>query len=297
MTFITDHRDQYGVEPICQVLPIAPSTYHKHALEQREPERRSRRAQRDAVVCEEIRRVYNASDGVYGARKVWRQLIRDGVVVARCSVERLMRKMVLKGALRSSTPRTTIAAKDAFAPEDYVRRDFTADAPNQLWVSDITYVRTLLGFVYVAFVLDVFSRKIVGWSVSSSLSTDLPLTALEQALAERDIGSGLIHHSDRGSQYLAIRYTQRLADFGIQGSVGSVGDSYDNAMAESLNALFKAELIHRYRWDDRQHVETRTFKWVHWFNHERLLEPLGYISPVEFEAQFHQCQASLENAA
>lgn len=298
VTFIDEHRAQYGVEPICAVLPIAPSTYYKRVMERRAPSRRSARAQRDSELKVQIRRVYESSAGVYGARKVWRHLVQeDGLTVARCTVERLMRAMGLRGVVRTSAPRTTIPAKDAFAPEDRVRRDFTADAPNRLWVSDITYVRTDRGFAYVAFVTDVFSRRIVGWNIASSLSTDLPLTALEQALSQRELGTDLVHHSDHGSQYLSLRYTKRLEDEGIHLSVGTVGDSYDNALAESINALFKAELIRRRRWSGRQAVETATCEWVHWFNHHRLLEPIGYVSPVAFETEFHQRQALREKAA
>lgn len=295
--FIDEHRGEYGVEPICSVLPIAPSTYYKHVAERRTPERRSPRAKRDSVLRREVQRVHTESDGVYGARKVWRQLRREGISAARCTVERLMSDLGLRGVVRSRKPTTTIPAGKAFAPKDLVRRQFGACAPNRLWVADITYVRVRSGFVYVAFVLDAFSRRIVGWAVSASLHADLPLTALEQALAERVVDDDLVHHSDRGSQYLAIRYTSRLEDAGVHASVGSVGDSYDNALAESLNALFKTEVIHRKSWTDRQEVEHATLAWVHWFNNSRLLEPIGYVPPVEFEAQFHHRQALRENAA
>lgn len=297
MTFIDEHRDAYGVEPICALLQIAPSTYRKHVRERRRPELRSPRARSDESMRAEIRRVYAESNDVYGSRKVWRQLCREDTMVARCTVERLMRDMGLAGVTRRRRPRTTIPVRGADRPRDLVNRQFVADAPNRLWVADITYVRTGRGFVYVAFVLDVFSRCIVGWSVSSSLKADLAISALEQALHARDVGDDLVHHSDRGSQYLAIRYTNRLRDCGVQASVGSVGDSYDNAMAESLNALFKAELIRRRTWANIREVEHATFGWVHWFNNKRLMEPLGDIPPLEFEANFHQRQALRERAA
>lgn len=298
--FIHEHRDQYGVESICSVLPIAPSTYYKWARELREPDSRSKRSTRDDALRASVQRVHEESDGVYGSRKVWRQLRREDVLVARCTVERLMRETSLAGATRRRRPRTTLPAREAASPSDLVNRAFVADAPNRLWVADITYVPTRSGFVYVAFVLDVFSRYIVGWSVSSSLKTDaLTLTALEQALHARKVGEDLVHHSDRGAQYLAFRYTNRLKELGVQASVGTVGDSYDNAMAESLNALFKAELIYHRgaTWNGLRDVEHATLKWVHWFNNKRLMEALGNIPPVEFEHDFYQRQALRERAA
>src|SRR5512144_1447923 len=245
--FIEDHRDAYGVKPICKVLPIAPSTYYLHAARRADPSRRSARAQRDGLLEQHIRRVWDENFQVYGARKVWRQLLREGMVVARCTVERLMRHNGLKGVVRGKPVRTTISDQATPGPLDRVKRQFRADRPNALWVSDFTYVLTWQGFVYVAFIIDVFARRIVGWKVSASARTDFVLDALEQALYERPpVGPArLIHHSDRGVQYVSIRYTERLAEAGIEPSVGSVGDSYDNALAETVIGLFKAEVIHR----------------------------------------------------
>ena len=246
---IDAHRAVYGVEPICRVLPIAPSTYHAHAARRADPKRLPARARRDAALMIEIRRVYEANFCVYGVRKIWRQLGREGIRVARCTVARLMRAMGLQGAVRGKPVRTTISDTAAPCPLDRVNRQFQAPRPNVLWVSDFTYVATWSGFVYVAIVMDVFSRRIVGWRTSTSLRTDLALDALEQGLwtrarDQRDV-TGLVHHSDRGVQYLAIRYTERLVEAGIEPSVGSVGDSYDNALAETINGLFKAEVIRR----------------------------------------------------
>jgi transposase InsO family protein len=287
VAFIDEHRAAYGVESICSVLPIAPSTYYARKTLEREPERRSVRAKRDEQLCEAIRRVYHGSTRRYGAFKVWQQLNRDGIRVARCTVERLMRQMGLVGVVRGRKTRTTLPAETDERPLDLVDRKFVATRPNQLWVADITYVATWAGFVYVAFVIDVFSRYIVGWRVSSSLRSDLALDALEQALHARDFEGPLIHHSDRGVQYLSIRYTERLEEAGIEPSVGSVGDSYDNALAETIIGLFKAEVIeHLGPWRGREHVEFETLKWVSWFNNERLLGPIGNIPPAEFEAEY-----------
>lgn len=302
VTFIDDHREQYGVEPICKLLPIAPSTYYSYKAQQTDPKRRSARVRRDEYLCEEIRRVWKDNLEVYGVRKIWRQLLREGVSVARCTVERLMRDMGLFGAIRGGKYKTTTQpAEEVDRPQDLVERDFTAERPNQLWVSDLTYVATWSGFVYVAFVIDAFSRRIVGWRVSNSLRSDLALDALEQALWERDEDrqERLIHHSDRGIQYLSIRYTERLAEAGIEPSVGSKGDSYDNALAESVIGLFKTEVIHRNGpWRGREDVELATLKWVWWFNHHRLLEPIGYIPPVEHEqAYYRRKEESLPVAA
>lgn len=288
--FIDDHRDVYGVEPICKVLPIAPSTYHLHAARQANPDRRSARAQRDEVVGQQIRQVWDENFQVYGARKVWRQLLREGLTVARCTVERLMRRHGLRGVIRGKPVRTTISDKATLCPLDRVNRQFRADRPNALWVSDFTYVSTWQGFVYVAFVIDVFARRIVGWKVSSSARTDFVLDALEQALhARRPVSQGsLIHHSDRGVQYVSIRYTERLAEAGIEPSVGSVGDSYDNALAETINGLYKAEVIHRQSWKNREAVELATLTWVDWFNHRRLLAPIGNVPPAEAEADYYR---------
>jgi putative transposase len=291
--FIDEHRELYGVEPICKVLPIAPSTYYEEKARQADPSRLPARAHRDAVLSEEIRRVWEENRMVYGARKVWRQLNREGVPVARCTVERLMGKMGLRGAVRGKRVWTTVADDSAARPADLVERDFTADRPNQLWVADLTYVATWSGFVYVAFVFDVFSRMVVGWRVSRSLRSDLALDALEQALYARPNTERLVHHSDRGVQYLSIRYTERLAEAGIESSVGSVGDSYDNAMAETIIGLFKTEVIHRLGpWRNRDQVEMETLIWVDWFNNRRLLEAIGNIPPAEYEELYYRCQES-----
>ena len=274
--FIDEHRGVYGVESICRVLPIAPSTYYAHALRQAAPERRSLRAQRDELLGGHIQRIWEENFQVYGVRKVWRQLKREGVEAARCTVERLMRRQGLQGVVRGKPVKTTLSDKSRPCPLDRVNRQFRAERPNALWVSDFTYVSTWQGFVYVAFVIDVFARRIVGWRVSNSARTDFVLDALEQALYARrpfDQGS-LIHHSDRGVQYVSIRYTQRLAEAGVEPSVGSVGDSYDNALAETINGLYKAEVIHRRSWQNREAVELATLEWVDWFNHRRLLEPI-----------------------
>jgi transposase InsO family protein len=294
VAFIDDHRGTYGVEPICQVLPIAPSTYYAHKARAADPTRRSERARRDEQLHEDIRRVWEANRCVYGARKVWRQLRREGRAVARCTVERLMRTAGLEGVVRGRRVRTTIPADLADErPRDLVQRAFCAERPNQLWVADFTYVATWRGMVYVAFVIDVFSRRIVGWRASSAMRTDLALDALEQALHERETDKRLVHHSDRGVQYLSIRYTERMAEAGIEASVGSKGDAYDNAMAESVIGLFKTEVIrHAGPWKGLDDVEYATLEWVAWFNHHRLLAPLGYLPPAEYEAQYVLSQAA-----
>ena len=291
VTFIDAHREAYGVEPICEVLPIAPATYYRHQACQAHPETRSRRAQRDVWLTAQIQRVWDENFAVYGPRKVWQQLGREGIVVARCTVERLMRQMGLQGAVRGRRFKTTIADDGAARPADLVKREFVATRPNQLWVADLTYVATWRGFVYVAFVIDVFARHIVGWRVSSSLRTDLALDALEQALYARPTSDELVHHSDRGSQYLSIRYTERLAEAGIEPSVGSVGDSFDNALAESVIGLYKTEVIRRRGpWRHLEAVEFATLEWVDWFNHRRLLTPIGNVPPAEFEQQYYLAQ-------
>ena len=299
VAFIDEHRAEYGVEPICSVLPIAPSTYHEHRGRQRDPTRRSARDRRDEVLRRQIHRVWDDNHAVYGADKVWRQLGRDRVSVARCTVERLMRDMGLRGATRGRAFRVTTVANHAEPrPPDLVCREFSATRPNRLWVADITYVATWAGFVYVAFVIDVFSRRIVGWRVSKSLRSDLALDALEQALHARPKAEGLIHHSDRGTQYTSIRYTDRLAAAGAERSVGSVGDSFDNALAETINGLYKTEVIHRKGpWRTLEAVEFATLTWVDWFNNRRLLEPLGYLPPAEFEAAYYRGQRSQAKAA
>ena len=273
---------------------MAPSCYRRHAARQRHPQLRSQRAQRDEVLMADIQRVWHANWQVYGADKVWLQMNREGIAVARCTVERLMRAMGLQGARRGKGVRTTVPDKAAPCPLDRVNRVFKAQRPNQLWVSDFTYVSTWQGWLYVAFVIDVFARRIVGWRVSSTMQTDFVLDALEQALYERrPDADALVHHSDRGSQDLSIRYTERLAEARIQPSVGSRGDSYDNALAESINGLYKAELIHRRRpWKTREAVELATLQWVHWFNHTRLLTPIGGIPPAEAEANYWRQLAS-----
>jgi len=290
--FIDDHRDHFGVEPICAVLPIAPSTYFLHKARQAQPARRSARAQQDDDLRAAIQRVWDAHHQVYGPRKVWKQLRREGILVARCTVERLMRDMGLRGAVRGRAwVVTTRNAAAADRPADLVERRFTATRPNQLWVADFTYVATWRGFVYVAFVIDVFARRIVGWRVSSSLRTDFVLDAREQAIYDRrgDGAAALVHHSDRGTQYLSMRYTDRLAEAGIEPSVGSCGDSYDNALAESLIGLFKTEVIHlKGPWRHLKAVEFATLEWVDWFNTRRLLEPVGYVPPAEYEEQYYQ---------
>ena len=288
--FIDDHRDVHGVEPICQVLPIAPSTYYVHAARRADPSRASARQRRDALLCVEIRRVWDENFQVYGVRKIWRQLGREGIAVARCTVARLMRQMGLQGIVRGKAVRTTISDKAAPCPLDRVNRNFRAPAPNRLWVSDFTYVATWPGFVYVAFVIDAYARRIVGWRVSRSARADFVLDALEQALHERRPSQrdGLVHHSDRGVQYLSIKYTERLAEADIAPSVGSVGDSYDNALAETVIGLFKTEVIHRRGpWRGIEAVEFATLEWVHWFNHRRLLEPIGNIPPAEAEDRYY----------
>ncbi|WP_407941600.1 IS3 family transposase [Noviherbaspirillum galbum] len=290
-SFVDHHRDMYGVEPLCKVLQIAPSGYRRHAAQLRDPSKRSARAQRDEALQPQIKRVWESNMQVYGVPKVWKQMNREGFAVARCTVGRLMKLQGLRGAVRGKRVRTTIPDMAAERPQDRVNRQFTANRPNQLWVSDFTYVSTWQGWLYVAFVVDVFARRIVGWRVSSSMTTDFVLDALEQALYARQPGDDgtLIHHSDRGVQYLSIRYSERLAEAKIEPSVGSRGDSYDNALAETINGLYKAELIHRRApWKTKQSVEVATLEWVAWYNHHRLMEPLGYIPPAEAEANYYK---------
>jgi transposase InsO family protein len=290
IAFIDEHRVLHGVEPICRVLPIAPSTYHAHAARRADPGKLPARARRDATLKSEIRRVYEENFRVYGVRKVWRQLLREGIAVARCTVARLMRTMGLQGVVRGKTVRTTISNAAVPCPLDRVNRQFKAPHPNALWVSDFTYVATWAGFVYVAFVIDVFARRIVGWRVSRTAHAGFVLDALEQALHERRParGGGLVHHSDRGVQYLSIKYTERLAEAGIEPSVGSIGDSYDNALAETVNGLYKAEVIHRRGpWRGFEAVELATLEWVDWFNNRRLLGPIGNIPPAEAEVAYY----------
>lgn len=290
IAFIDDHRATHGVEPICRVLPIAPSTYRERVAQRRDRARLSARARRDLELKPQIARVFAENFAVYGVRKVWRQMRREDFTVARCTVERLMRQMGLRGVIRGKPVRTTISDKAAPCPLDHVNRQFHAPAPDRLWLSDFTYVATWAGFVYVAFVIDAYARRIVGWRASRTAHTSFVLDALDQALHERrpQHRGGLVHHSDRGSQYVSIKYTERLAEAGIEPSVGSVGDSYDNALAETINGLYKAEVIHRRGpWRSFEAVEFATLEWVDWFNNRRLLEPIGNIPPAEAEAAYY----------
>lgn len=289
IAFIDDHRDVYGVEPICRLLSIAPSTYFVHVARRADPAKRPPRARRDAALQPHIERIWCENFQVYGVRKVWRQLHREGIEVARCTVARLMRAMGLRGVVRGKTIRTTVSDKAAPCPLDRVNRDFKAPRPNSLWVADFTYVATWSGFVHVAFIVDAFVRRIVGWRVSRTATAGFVLDALEQALhARRPIEGELIHHSDRGVQYVSITYSERLAEAGIAPSVGSVGDSYDNALAEAVIGLFKTEVIRSLGpWRSLEAVEYATLAWVDWFNHRRLLEPIGNIPPAEAEDAFY----------
>ena len=300
IAFVDDHRGAYGVEPICRVLPIAPSTYRDHLAKRAAPEKMSARARRDQVLKVAVARVFAENFKVYGVRKVWRQMRREGFDVARCTVERLMRSLELQGVIRGKPVRTTLSDRAAPCPLDHVNRQFNAPRPNTLWVSDFTYVATWQGFVYVAFVIDTFARRIVGWRASRTAHASFVLDALEQALHDRCPvhRGGLVHHSDRGSQYVSIKYTERLAEAGIEPSVGSVGDSYDNALAETINGLYKAEVIHRRGpWRSFEAVEFATLEWVDWFNHRRLLEPIGNIPPAEAEERYYAQLANQDQAA
>jgi transposase InsO family protein len=296
ISFVDAYRDDHGVEPICRVLAIAPSTYHAHVARRARPEMAPARVKHDTMLSAEIKRVFNENFQVYGVRKVWRQLLREGHDVARCTVARLMKKMALQGVIRGRRVRTTVSDKAVPCPLDYVNRRFRPPRPNSLWVSDFTYVATWAGFVYVAFVIDAYARRIVGWRVSRSAHAGFVLDALEQALHDRKPVSGaLVHHSDRGVQYVSIKYTERLAEAGLLPSVGSVGDSYDNALAETINGLYKAEVIHRRGpWRSLEVVEYATLEWVDWFNNRRLLEPIGHVPPAEAEAAYY---AALEEPA
>ena len=294
--FVDAYRDEHGVEPVCKVLQIAPSTYHAHAARRAKPQTAPTRVRKDAALRIDIKRVFDDNFQVYGVRKVWRQLKRDGHDVARCTVARLMQIMGLQGVIRGRRVRTTVSDKAKPCPLDHVNRQFRAPRPNMLWVSDFTYVATWTGFIYVAFVIDVYARRIVGWRVSRSAHAGFVLDALEQALHDRrPVGGGLVHHSDRGVQYVSIKYTERLAEAGLVPSVGSVGDSYDNALAETINGLYKAEVIHRRGpWRTMEAVEYATLDWVDWFNNRRLLETIGSIPPAEAEAAYY---ANLEEPA
>jgi putative transposase len=293
-SFIDEERSRFGVEPLCKVLQCAPSAYRRHAARQRDPSLRSERTKRDERLSEQVSHLWRVNHSVYGADKVWQQMKREHIEIARCTVERLMRRLGIQGVRRGKSQRTTRPDPKQPCPLDRVNRQFVAERPNQLWVADFTYVSTWQGFVYVAFVIDVFARRIVGWRVSRSMQTDFVLDALEQALhARRPDPNELIHHSDRGSQYLSIRYSERLAEAHIDSSVGSKGDSYDNALAETINGLYKAEVIHRRSsWKTVESVEIATLEWVAWFNHQRLLEPIGYIPPAEAEANYYAAIAT-----
>lgn len=299
VSFVDDYRAEYGVEPICRQLPIAPSTYYEYKAREADPSRLPARARRDAVLKVEIQRVWEEHFQVYGARKVWLQLLREDWQVARCTVERLMAGLGLHGAVRGGKKvRTTVADGTAIYPADLVNRQFQAQRPNQLWVADFTYVATWSGVVYVAFIIDVFARCIVGWRAARSMSADLVLDALEQALWAREGTEGLIRHSDRGSQYLSIRYTERMAHAGIKNSVGSTGDSYDNALAESVIGLYKTEVIHpKGPWESSDPVELATLEWVDWFNHRRLLGPIGDVPPIEVEQTYYKQLKELAEVA
>ena len=291
IAFIDCHREQYGVEPICKVLPIASSLYYEHKRREQYVELVPQRLRQDEYLSGKIITVWKENRSVYGVRKVWKQLQREGFVVARCTVERLMRALGIQGIVRGKKVRTTRPEQAEAQPLDLVNRNFTALRPNQLWVADFTYVATWAGVVYATFVIDVFSRMIVGWKVSSTMQTDLVLDALEQALWKRQVKGDLIHHSDRGSQYLSIRYTEHLAENGIVPSVGSVGSSYDNAMAETIIGLYKTEVINREGpWKKLEAVELATMDWVDWFNNRRLMEPIGDIPPAEFEQMYYNGQ-------
>jgi len=295
MSFIDSHREELGIEPICRELAVAPSSYHAHAARLADPAKRSARSRRDDEIKEQIGQVHEASSGLYGTRKVWHQMRREGSKVAKCTVERLMRAMGLAGVRRGKTTITTVSNPKSACPLDKVNRKFRVNRPNALWVVDFTYVHTWAGFVYVAFVIDAYARRIVGWKVSTAPTASFVLDALEQAIHARRPGpeDGLIHHSDRGVQYLAMNYTQRLAEAKLVPSVGSVGDSYDNALAETINGLYKAEVIWRQRsWPGASAVEMATLRWVDWFNNHRLFGPIGYIPPAEAEANYY---AALEN--
>ena len=297
--FIDQYRSAYGVEPICKLLPIAPSTYYSQVRRREHPQTAPPRVRRDRQFMPEIQRVFDENFGVYCARKVWRQLLREGHSVARCTVERLLRAMDLAGVIRGKTKRTTVPDKAAPCPLDHVNRQFRVERPNTLWVSDFTYVATWQGFVYVAFVVDAYARRIVGWRVSRTAHAGFVLDALEQALHDRrPVNGGLVHHSDRGVQYVSIKYTERLAEAGLVPSVGSVGDSYDNALAETINGLYKAEVIHRRGpWRALEAVEFATLEWVDWFNNRRLLSSIGNVPPAEAEAAYYASLEELKIAA
>lgn len=296
--FIDQEKGLYGVEPICNILPIASSTYYNHKRLMKNPHLRSERCKQDEILMEQINRVWQENRCVYGARKVWKQLLREGITVARCTVARLMKVLGIKGVVRGKSCKTTISSELDAKPLDLVNRSFGASKPNELWVADITYVWTRSGYVYVAFVVDVFARMIVGWRVLKTMDTSLVLDALEQALWARGRHDDLVHHSDRGSQYLSITYTDRLIEAGIEASVGSVGDSYDNALAETINGLYKTELIyHEGPYSTLEEVEIATLGWVNWYNNHRLFSSIGDVPPVEKEMMYYTSMAESANAA
>ena len=298
IAFIKDHRGAHGVEPICRVLQIAPSTFYERLAIERDPDRASDRAKRDASLRTEMKEVWEKNRSVYGARKLWHAMKREKIDVARCTVERLMRQLGIQGVRRGKKIKTTHGQPADQCPLDKVNRQFRASMPNELWVSDFTFVSTWRGFVYVAFVIDTFANRIVGWKASTTQDTQFVLDALEQAIHARRPAEKLIHHSDRGSQYVSIKYTERLADAGLEPSVGSVGDSYDNALAETIIGLFKTEVINRLGpWKSKDQIEWETLQWVDWFNKDRLLEPLGYITPIEAEEKYEKALKSDKIAA
>lgn len=296
VAFVDRHRDEFGVESICAVLPIAPSVYYEHKAREGDPDRRPARVKQDVIDRGRIRRVWQDNRCVYGAKKVYRQLRREGIPIARCTVERLMRQMGLRGVTRTRRFKTTTVADPAATRSpDLVDRTFSVEAPNRLWVCDLTYVWTVRRFVYVAFVIDAYARRIVGWRVTDHLRTDLALDALDQAVYHRLEGGqqvgDLVAHSDAGRQYTAMAYTDRLVDAGIAPSIGSVGDSFDNPLAETIIGLYKTEVVfQRERWDSLEEVEWETMRWVSWFNHHRLYGPIGFIPPTEHEANYYRHQ-------
>ena len=287
--FIDDHKNNYGVELICRVLPIAPSTYHRAKDLESYPEKCSLRSQHDDFYISEIKRIWQDSKCRYGARKVWQQMKADGLKVARCTIERLMRQHGLQGVWRGKGKITTHSRDDQKRADDLVNRNFSAHRPNQLWVADFTYIKTISGWVYTAFIIDVFARAIVGWKVSNRMNTDMVMAALNQAIADRNYPKDVIHHSDRGVQYLSIRYTDKMATCGVIASVGTTGDSYDNALAETVNGLYKSEVIHylKQNWTGVNDVELATLEWVDWFNKTRLHSTIGYVSPFDFEKRYY----------
>ena len=287
--FIHNNKELYGVEAICRILPIAPSTYYRTLDLADNPEHRAKRDLHDEHHAEQIKRIWKESSGRYGVRKVWQQLKREGYVIARCTVARLMQKLGIQGVWRGKNKQTTRSRDDQKRADDLVKRNFNADHPDQLWVSDFTYIQTNSGWIYTAFIIDVFSRAIVGWKVSTRMNTDMVLDALEQALHARDMPKNVIHHSDRGVQYLSIRYTNRLEAANLRASVGTTGDSYDNALAETVNGLYKTEVIEYLKadWQGLADVQLATLNWVDWFNKERVHSALGYVSPFDFEAMYY----------